>query len=285
MTLTADQIKGRIKQLARQNSADARVLIRIYMMERFLERAAVSGYSDNLIIKGGILVTSMVGIAMRSTMDIDTSVHNINLSDEDALIMIKEISSIDLGDGVIFRIKETSRIMDEMDYPGVRITMDAIMEKMITPIKIDISTGDVITPREIKYSYKLMLEDRCIDLWSYNLETILAEKLQTVLARGITNTRMRDMYDIHILLAGYEDKVDTILLKKAFKDTCTKRGSSNLDEQGEEILITIANDTALASMWLSYQSKFSYANGITYDDVVRSVSILYRMCSLSDGDE
>ena len=205
MGFTPEQIKGRIKSVAKQNNADARTLMRIYMMERFLERLAQSEYRDNFIIKGGILVTAMIGVAHRSTMDIDTSMKNLNLSAEDALRVVNQVKDIDLDDGVSFDVKDVSNIMDEMEYPGIRVTMNANVGRLITPLKIDISTGDVITPRAIEFNYDLLLEDRSISLWSYNLETILAEKLQTVLARGILNTRMRDFYDIRMLLDTYED--------------------------------------------------------------------------------
>ena len=147
MQLTPEQVKGRIKNVAKENKADARTLMRIYMMERFLERVASSQYKDNFIIKGGMLVTAMVGVALRSTMDIDTSIKNQNLSAEDARRIVDEIKDIDLGDGVTFEVKEVSNIMDEMEYPGIRFTMNAVMGKLVTPMKIDISTGDVITPR------------------------------------------------------------------------------------------------------------------------------------------
>jgi predicted nucleotidyltransferase component of viral defense system len=277
MALTAAQVKGRIKNMAKQNSADARVLIRIYMMERFLERVAVSKYAGNFIIKGGILVTSMAGIAMRSTMDIDTSLRNLNLSEEDVHIIVNEVAAIELGDDVSFQIKEVSGIMDEMEYPGIRITMDALMGKMTTPIKLDISTGDIITPKAIEYSYKLMLEDRFIKLWSYNLETILAEKLQTVLVRGVLNTRMRDFYDVHILLAGYSKQIDTRILKQAFNATCNKRGSIQMEAQGAEIIREIAEDEKLKSLWSSYRKKYSYAADITYQAVIDSVTRLFSL--------
>lgn len=219
MQLTPEQVKGRIKNVAKENKADARTLMRIYMMERFLERVSNSKYKDNFIIKGGMLVTAMVGVANRSTMDIDTSIKNQNLSAEDVRRIVDEMKDIDLGDGVTFEIKEVSSIMDEMEYPGIRFTMNAIMGKLITPMKIDISTGDVITPRAIEYPYKLLLDDRSIRLWSYNLETILAEKLQTVLARGLLNTQMRDFYDIRTLLSIYEQEIDENVLKDAFNIT------------------------------------------------------------------
>ena len=271
MGFTPEQIKGRIKSVAKQNNADARTLMRIYMMERFLERLAQSEYRDNFIIKGGILVTAMIGVAHRSTMDIDTSMKNLNLSAEDALRVVNQVKDIDLDDGVSFDVKDVSNIMDEMEYPGIRVTMNANVGRLITPLKIDISTGDVITPRAIEFNYDLLLEDRSISLWSYNLETILAEKLQTVLARGILNTRMRDFYDIRMLLDTYEDKVNKAVLKDAFAATCKKRGTDHLQEQAEEIIKIIEANEQLQVLWRAYQKKYSYAADIDYASVISGV--------------
>ena len=271
MGFTPEQIKGRIKSVAKQNNADARTLMRIYMMERFLERLAQSEYRDNFIIKGGILVTAMIGVAHRSTMDIDTSMKNLNLSAEDALRVVNQVKDIDLDDGVSFEVKDVSNIMDEMEYPGIRVTMNANVGRLITPLKIDISTGDVITPRAIEFNYDLLLEDRSISLWSYNLETILAEKLQTVLARGILNTRMRDFYDIRMLLDTYEDKINKAVLKDAFAATCKKRGTDHLQEQAEEIIKIIEADEQLQVLWRAYQKKYSYAAEIDYASVISGV--------------
>lgn len=275
MQLTPEQVKGRIKNVAKENKADARTLMRIYMMERFLERVSNSKYKDNFIIKGGMLVTAMVGVANRSTMDIDTSIKNQNLSAEDVRRIVDEMKDIDLGDGVTFEIKEVSSIMDEMEYPGIRFTMNAIMGKLITPMKIDISTGDVITPRAIEYPYKLLLDDCSIRLWSYNLETILAEKLQTVLARGLLNTRMRDFYDIRTLLSIYEQEIDENVLKDAFKATCKKRETENLKAEGSQIITAIEGDVQLHNLWKSYQKKYPYATDISYEDIMESTKSLF----------
>ena len=276
MGFTPEQIKGKIKSVAQKNHADARTLMRIYMMERFLERLAKAEYRDHFIIKGGILVTAMIGVANRSTMDIDTSVKNLNLSAQDALKVIDQVKEIDLDDGVSFEVKAVSNIMDEMEYPGIRITMNAVMGGLITPLKIDISTGDVITPRAIEFHYDLMLEDRSIMLWSYNLETILAEKLQTVLARGILNTRMRDFYDIRMLLDTQEDKIDQAVLKDAFAATCKKRGTAHLREQAGEIIKSVEEDEQLRALWLSYQKKYPYAADMDYAGVIGGVRKLLQ---------
>lgn len=274
--LTPEQVKGRIKNAAKQNHADPRTLMRIYMMERFLERIASSRYRENFVIKGGMLVTAMVGVAMRSTMDIDTSLRNQNLSAEEVRRVVDEIKAIDLGDGVTFEIKEISDIMDTMDYPGIRITMNAIMGKLVTPMKLDLSTGDVITPHAVEYEYKLLLDEGSIRLWSYNLETILAEKLQTVLARGVLNTRMRDFYDIHVLSSLYKDKISEEILHLAFRATCQKRDTERFTGNASAILQTIHEDIHLRSLWEAYQKKYSYAAGIQYEDVINSAELLWN---------
>lgn len=277
MKLTTAQLKGRIKSLAQKNNADARTLIRIYMMERFLERVSVSRYKDNFIIKGGILVVSLVGVALRSTMDIDTTIRNLNLSAEDMRTVVAEICAIDLQDDVTFRVKQVSHIMDEMEYPGIRIALDAIMGNMPVAIKIDISTGDAITPREIQYRYRLLLEERAIPLWTYNLETLLAEKLQTVLARGRMNTRMRDFYDLHELERLYRETIDSTTLKAAFKATCAKRSSAVLLSTGAQILEGLQTHEHLASRWSAYQKKYPYAADISYSDVMQSTVALWQI--------
>ena len=228
MYLTPAQIKGRIKNVAKQNGSDPITLLRIYMMERFLERITYSKYKDDFIVKGGILVTSMIGISMRSTMDIDTTIRNFDLTKEETTRIVNEIKDISLDDHIEFILNDVSDIMDNMEYPGIRIHMDAKLENLIVPIKIDISTGDVITPREIRYEYPLLLEEKSIQLWSYNLETILAEKIQTILSRVLLNTRMRDFYDVTTLFDRYNDQINYNDLSLAFDKTCRKRETLSL---------------------------------------------------------
>ena len=271
MSLTPEQIKGRIRNIAKDNNADARILLRIHMMERLLERVSISNYRNNFIIKGGMLVTVLVGVSLRSTMDIDTSLKNLNLSENDARRIIAEIKNIDIGDGVTFKIKDTESIVDEMEYPGIRVTMDAIMGKLVTPIKVDISTGDIITPQPVEYRYKLLLEDRYINLLSYNLETILAEKIQTVLARGVLNTRMRDFYDIRTLFLIYGNQLDSAILKSAFNATCAKRGTVNLVKDMSVIISSIETDNHLRSSWSAYQRKYPYASDMSFEAVLESL--------------
>ena len=274
MGLSSAQAKGRIKNIASKNGADPRVLMRIYMMERFLERVSLSDYKDNFIIKGGLLITSMVGFSMRSTMDIDTTVKGQNLSLENAKRIVSEIANIQIDDGVTFVIKDAENIMDEMEYPGIRFYLDAVFEKMVTPIKIDISTGDVITPRAIEYNYRLMLEEREIELWSYNLETILGEKLQTILVRERANTRMRDFYDICVLVEMYADEIKADDFRAAYEATCRKRETLHIIGDEERIIDIIEHDSKLNSQWVNYQRKFSYASDISFERAIECVKTL-----------
>lgn len=277
MGLTDAQIRGRIKNLAEQNNADSRVLMRLYMMERYLERVSVSKYRNNFIVKGGVLVTSLLGISMRSTMDIDTTIQNYDLSIENTKRMIEDISSIDIDDGVDFTIKSVMKIMDDMEYPGIRFALDSRIGRMITPVKIDVSTGATITPRAIEYDYKLMLEDHSISILSYNIETVFAEKLQTILSRGILNTRMRDFYDIHVLLVSHKREIDREILKRAFNATCENRKTENIIDNIKGIYESIACDERLSLLWTLYQRKYSYAKDIDFGSVLLSLSELLKL--------
>ena len=277
MNLTDAQLRGRIKNLAKENNADARVLMRLYMMERFLERVSVSKYRDNFIIKGGVLVTSMLGVSLRSTMDIDTTIQNYDLSIENTRRMIESICHVHIVDSVTFEITKVAEIMDEMEYPGIRFSLEGCIGRMTTPIKIDVSTGDAITPRAVEFEYKLMLEDRSISLMSYNIETLLAEKLQTILARGVLNTRMRDFYDVHVLLTARNKDINKEIIKQAFSETCKNRQTENLTENAMKIYDSIADDDRLVSLWSSYQQKYSYAEDLSFDDVLGSLRVLLEV--------
>lgn len=277
MIKTAKQLKDLIRNLSKQKSADAQILMRNYMMERFLERISLSKYRDKFILKGGMLVAAMVGLDARATMDIDATIKGEDANVDAVENIIKDIISIPLEDGVSFRVKQISEIMDEAEYPGVRISVETEFDGVRTPLKIDISTGDVITPREIQYCFKLMLEERTIDVWAYNLETVLAEKLETVISRNITNTRMRDFYDIHILLKLYENKLNGKVLGEALQATARKRETEYHLDEAEEIFDEVQNDLNMEKLWKAYQKKFSYAVDITWEMAMESVRKLYHI--------
>ena len=269
MIHSSKQLKDLIRNLSKEVGIEAHVLIRKYMMERFLERVSSSKYNGSFILKGGMLVAAFVGVEARATMDIDTTIKGIPVTIVDMERTITEISNIDLDDNVKFRIKKVSEIMDEAEYSGIRFSMDAVLDGAVIPLKIDISTGDVITPREIAYSYKLMFEDRTIPIMTYPIETVLAEKLETVISRSITNTRMRDFYDIHILLKSQDINADILAL--ALERTAKKRGNFSLLENAESVLKIVKSDEDMKRLWNIYQKKFKYAGEYTWDEVIHSV--------------
>lgn len=277
MIQTSRQLKALVRNLSKGDSNKAQIIIRNYVMERFLERLSLSPYKNNLILKGGTLVSAMVGLDNRSTMDVDATIKNLTLSVESAQKIVEEISSIWIEDGMTFEIKSVSAIMDEADYPGVRIILDTTLETMHTPLKIDLSTGDIITPREVEYSFQLLFEDRAISILAYNLETVLAEKLETMVSRGVANTRMRDFYDIYALITAQSQNIDPAILRKAFSNTSRTRGSSSMVSDAEMILDEVRTSPEMKTLWRSYQSKFDYAAEISWDDVMKSVRKIFNM--------
>lgn len=281
MITTARQLKDLIRNLSKKKSADAQILMRNYMMERFLERISLSEYKNQFILKGGMLVAAMVGLDARATMDLDATIKGTNVSVEDVEMIISQIISIPLDDGVSFRIKRISEIMEEADYPGVRVSMETKFDGVITPLNIDISTGDIITPREIKYNFNLMLENRTIEVWAYNLETVLAEKLETVISRNVTNTRMRDFYDIYILQKLYGEQLSKDVLWDALVATAKKRETLEQieTEDIDEVFDEIQSSIVMENLWKAYQRNYSYSADIPWHTIMKSIRTLYEIIS------
>ena len=281
MITTARQLKDLVRNLSKKKSADAQILMRNYMMERFLERISLSEYKNQFILKGGMLVAAMVGLDARATMDLDATIKGTNVSVEDVEMIISKIISIPLNDGVLFRIKRISEIMEEADYPGVRVSMETKFDGVITPLKIDISTGDIITPREIKYNFNLMLQNRTIEVWAYNLETVLAEKLETVISRNVTNTRMRDFYDIYILQKLYGEQLSKDVLRDALVATAKKRETLEQieTEDIDEVFDEIQSSSVMENLWKVYQRNYSYSADIPWHTIMKSIRTLYEIIS------
>jgi len=277
MIKTSQQLKALIRNLSKEKSADAQILIRNYMMERLLERISKSEYKDQFILKGGMLVASMVGMDARSTMDMDTTLKGATVSIEHIEKMIDKIIAVQIEDGVKFHVKKIQEIMDEAEYPGIRVNIESYFDGVITPLKIDISTGDAITPCEVKYRFHLLLEDRFIEVWAYNLETVFAEKVETIITRDITNTRMRDFYDIHVLYRLYEDQIDPLTLHDALIATSKKRESIQLLKQAEDVFNEIEQSSIMQNLWASYQKKFTYAKEYDWSRIMVSIRNIYRL--------
>jgi len=274
MIKTSRQLKDKIRNMANGSRMNAQTLIRNYVMERFLERISVSNYHDNFILKGGMLVASLVGLDTRATMDIDTTIRSISLTIDEALPIINEIAAIELNDNIKFKVTKVSDIMEEHEYPGIRFVIDAVMDNMKQPIKLDISTGDAITPSAIVYSYKLMFEDRSISLCTYNIETLLAEKLETIMSRGETNTRMRDFYDIYAVFENEDIQINHDDLKAAFAATCRKRDTYDMITEIDKVVSELQNSEIMESMWMNYMHKNQYVGKLSWNDVIDTVKQL-----------
>lgn len=273
---TAIQLKALIRNLAKQKSIDAQILLRNYMLERLLERISLSEYKNNFILKGGMLVAAMVGLDARSTIDMDATIKGRHINAEAVCKMFESILSIELDDYVEMKIKSIEEIRDEAEYSGVRVSIETVFDKIKQILKVDVTTGEDITPREVNYSFRLMLEDRDISIMAYNLETVLAEKLETVITRSITNTRMRDFYDIFILSKLQKENINNELLKDAIKATAKRRGTYELFYKANKILEQIDKSTVMKDLWKRYQAKFSYAEEIEWEEVMQSVKLKFE---------
>lgn len=280
MIKTATQLKAKIRNLSDGNSLKAQPLIRNYIMERFLERISLSDYRDNLILKGGMLVSSIVGLETRTTMDIDTTVQSLLVTMSEAKRIIEAIISVALEDNVSFHIKKIEQIMEDFDYPGIRFILEASLDNLRQVIKIDISTNDVITPSAIVYQYRLMFEDRNISLKAYNLETLLGEKIETVISRGTANTRMRDFYDIHTISTHKTERIDYEILQKALLTTSKKRNTLDLIEDYKRIIDEVRSSGVMKKNWDNYLKDLLFYENITWIQVVDSLVILLQKISI-----
>ncbi len=274
---SAMQVKALIRNLANENGLQPEIVLRNYMLERFLERVSLSEYRHQIILKGGMLIAALIGINARSTMDLDATLRGIDLTETELRKMINKILSVKIDDGVSMSLKKFESIRDEADYPGIRVTLDASLEKTKQTMKIDITTGDPITPKEIKYKYKLLLENRHIGIMTYNIESVLAEKIETILSRSAANTRLRDYYDVYILMSLFYGKINWEIFTVAYKNTAEKRGSYELLlEKGNENINSIKSSDSLLNLWKRYQQKNSYASDILWSDVLVNVERLYK---------
>ena len=272
MIKAATQLKAKVRNLSGGDSQKAQTLIRNFMMERFLERIALSQYRNSFILKGGMLVASIVGLDTRATMDIDTTVKSLTLSKDNVIKIVEDIIAVEIPDDVQFRIAKVTDIMEEHDYPGIRVMLEATLDKMRQAVKIDISTGDIITPGAVEYSYRLMFEDRSISMWTYNLETLLAEKLETIMARGTANTRMRDFYDIYTI--SRQEVFNKEVLKRAFLATSTKRNTTRHITDLKNIIAAVASDDTMASQWENFRKESFFVGELSWNDVIESVKVL-----------
>lgn len=272
MKRNAMSLKAVINNIAKENKISAQSVLQTYMLERLLERISISKYKDNFILKGGMLISAMLGIDSRTTMDIDTTIKGFKLTEENISNIINEICNIKIDDGVTFEVQKIELIREDDDYGGYRITFKAnYMESMPVIMKIDITTGDKITYKEIKYSFDLMLEDRKIQIWSYNLETVIAEKFESIIKRGILGTRIRDYYDVYMLLNTQTKNINFNTLKDAIYSTAEHRNTINIIRDWPKIIEQLNNSDIMKKQWERYKRDNFYAKEIKYKDLIDSL--------------
>ena len=272
MSGKAMSLKAKIRNLAREKDMSAQVVLQNYMFERFLERLSKSAYRDKFILKGGILIAALVGIDNRATMDMDTTVKNYSINIESLTKAIKEICSITIEDDVSFSFFDIEAIRDDDAYGGYRVSIISEYDTITTPLQIDITTGDVITPKEILYLFKKIFEEGIIGIWAYNIETVLAEKVETVLRRGELNTRPRDFYDVYILTKT--QSINNTVFAQALRSTAAHRETNHIFNNISNRLSEIHNSETLRSRWIKYTKDYRYADGISYEDVINSLRTL-----------
>lgn len=269
----AMSLKARIRNIARQKNIPAQVVLQNYMFERLLVRLSASPCKDKFVLKGGMLVAAMVGLDNRATMDLDTTLKNLPLTPDAIRSALEQICAVPSGDTVNFEVGAISPIREDDAYGGYRVALTARLETLAVPLSIDVSTGDAITPHAIPYCFaEIFDEEKSYELWAYNVETVLAEKVETILRRGVFNTRPRDFYDAYILVTT--QPLDRAVFAEALRATARHRGTTEQITDVPGILRSIRQSPELRAMWDKYQKQFGYAQNITYEQILDVVQDL-----------
>ena len=268
------QLKDKLRNISKEKNVDFNTLLRLYMYDRFIERLAKSKYKDNFILKGGFYLSTLFGVENRTTMDIDTAFRNANFNEETIVKMIKEIVSIKIDDNAKLSYLGISPTRDENEYGGFRADIQVELENVKEKFHIDIATGDPITPREIRYKYIPLLGDSYIDLYAYNIETVLAEKIETILSRSELNGRMRDFYDIYLIYTKDWKNINIDNFRKAIDKTFARR---KYNDDSFEALDIISNSEVLKERWNKFQRTFSYAEGIEFNEIINCLKIMIEL--------
>ncbi len=271
----AMSLKAKIRNIAKQKNIPAQVILQNYMFERLLVRLSASKYKEKFVLKGGMLVAAIVGLDNRATMDMDTTLKNLPLTPEAIRSALEDVCDIAFDDGVVFEIGTITPIREDDIYGGYRVMLNARFDTLLTPLSIDVSTGDAITPHAVQYNFSEIFDDeKSYELWAYNIETVLAEKVETILRRGVFNTRPRDFYDAYILTTT--QKFDKAVFADALKATANHRGTTEQIADVPSILHNIEESPELQTMWDKYRKQFSYAKDITYEQIMDSIKDLLK---------
>ena len=265
-TKNAMQLKARIKDKAKESGTTAQLMMQNYLLERVLERISLSPWRDRIVIKGGVLISSLIGVDKRSTKDLDTTIQGFPLTHDNAARAFREIIAVDADDDFTFEFIRTENIRELDEYPGIRVFLVANYERISSPITIDVTTGDRITPDAILYSYPLLFDDRSITLMTYPLATVLAEKLEAVISRDVGGTRPRDYYDVYMLWLTRGHEVNPHLLKEALAATTQKRKTTYQIDNYHEVLERVATDANMLKQWDSYAKNYPYVAGLTLQE-------------------
>ena len=275
MSSKSMSFKAKINNYAKVNHLPAQVVLQNVMFERFLDRLSISEYRDKFVIKGGILVSALVGLDTRATMDLDTTLRKLTLTEEKVREAVEKICVVDLSDDISFRINSVAPIRRDDVYGGFRVKIETLYEDIVTPLSIDVSTGDVITPEAVEYEIGGIMDDTVrIKVWGYNIETALAEKVETILSRDVLNTRPRDYYDVYILTK--EQEYDPAIFKDALRATAEHRGTWERIENWEPILDRLVDNDDLRNLWEKYRREFYYARNITFEETIEAARKLLR---------
>lgn len=266
-------LKAKIRNIAKQKNIPAQVILQNYMFERLLVRLSASEYREKFVLKGGMLVAAIVGLDNRATMDMDTTLKNLPLTPEAIRDTLEQVCAIEFDDGVTFEIRTISPIREDDVYGGYRVMLNSRFDTLLTPLSIDVSTGDAITPHAVQYIFSEIFDDeKSYELWAYNIETVMAEKVETILRRGVFNTRPRDFYDAYILTTTQE--FDGELFADALKATAAHRGTTQQIADVSGILQNIAESPELRTMWEKYRKQFAYAEHIEYGQIMNVLKTL-----------
>lgn len=266
--MTSEKLKGKIKSFSEKNNLKAQEVLQMYFFERFLVRLEKSRYKANFIIKGGFLISSIIGIQNRTTMDIDTTIKGLPVKEEIIKEIILEILNIEVNDEIEFVLGKIENIREISEYENYRLHLTANFEKIKNPLKIDITTGDVIIPSEIEYSYETIFKEK-LNILAYSLETLIAEKYETIIKRNITTTRLRDFYDIYMIFKLKNDKINVNNLKQAIWETAKNRNSTEEILESKEILEDIKNDEYLNKQWNIYKNENKYVDNIQFSEILK----------------
>lgn len=277
---TPKQLKGTIRSMAAKKNLRAQEVLQMFLFERILERMANSRFKDNFILKGGLLISSMIGITERTTVDMDTTVRGIQMEEDEIVSAVKEIVAIDVEDGIVFEYKGIEPIREEDAYNNFRVHLQAKYGKIDSPMKIDVTTGDAITPAAIQYDFPMLFEEKSIPVMAYTLETVLAEKYETIIRRNIGSTRARDYYDLHTLYRSRKSSVRPEILKAAVLHTAMKRDSVQDMQDWKEILKDIREEPAMYLLWDNYVAENKYIRELEFHIVLDTVEEVAKLLDL-----